>query len=132
LQLSSALGGRRKEKPKTGQKEEPRGCNGSGHHTYPQQILNCLIARISTVIGCPGAVMTILSHELTMTEPAAEVLCPSSLLASFVVRKSYCTSLWVALLQAVACCCCELAASTTFYETSRIITRKEQHHQNRL
>jgi hypothetical protein len=57
--------------------------------------------RISTVIGCPG-VMTILSHELAMTGPPAEVvLCPS-LLAGFVVRKSYCTSLWVALLQAAA------------------------------
>jgi hypothetical protein len=56
--------------------------------------------RISTVIGCPG-VMTILSHELAMTGLPAEVLCPS-LLAGFVLRKSYCTSLWVALLQAVA------------------------------
>jgi hypothetical protein len=47
--------------------------------------------------------MTILSHELDMTGlPAEEVLCPS-LLASLMVRKSYCTSLWVvALLQAVA------------------------------
>jgi hypothetical protein len=56
--------------------------------------------RISTVIGCPG-VMTILSHELAMTGSPAEVLCPS-VLAGFVVRKSYCTSIWVALLQAVA------------------------------
>jgi hypothetical protein len=32
--------------------------------------------RISTVTGCPG-VMTILSHELAMTGPPAEVLCPS-------------------------------------------------------
>jgi hypothetical protein len=47
--------------------------------------------RISTVIGCPG-VMTILSHEVAMTGPPAEVLCPP-LLAGFVVRKSYCTSL---------------------------------------
>jgi hypothetical protein len=52
--------------------------------------------RISIVIGCPG-VMTIFSHELAMTGPPAEVLCPS-LLAGFVVRKSDCTSLWVALL----------------------------------
>jgi hypothetical protein len=36
------------------------------------------VDRISTVIGCPG-VMTILSHELAMTGPPAEVLCPSSL-----------------------------------------------------
>jgi hypothetical protein len=76
--------------------------------------------RISKVMGCPG-VMTILSHELAMTGSPAEVLCPS-ILASFVVRKSYCTSLWVALLQAVAAVNLQLRLSMTFYETSRIIT----------
>jgi hypothetical protein len=43
--------------------------------------------RISTVVGCPR-VMTIWSHELAVTGPSAEVLCPS-LLVVFVVRKSY-------------------------------------------
>jgi hypothetical protein len=65
--------------------------------THPPFNRGC---RISTVIGCPG-VMTILSHEVAMTGPLAEVLCPS-LLARIVVKKSYCTFLWVALLHAVA------------------------------
>ena len=48
--------------------------------------------RISKGVGFSG-LRTILSHELAMNRPPAlEVWC--SLLALFVVRKSYCTSLW--------------------------------------
>jgi hypothetical protein len=59
--------------------------------------------------------MTILSHELAITGSPAEVLSPS-LLAGFVVWKSYCISLWVALLQAVAAVNLQLQLSMKLVE----------------
>jgi hypothetical protein len=59
--------------------------------------------------------MIILIHDLAMTGPPAEVLCPS-LLAGFAVGKSYCTSLWVALLQAVAAVNLQLQLSMKLVE----------------
>jgi hypothetical protein len=68
--------------------------------------------RISERLGCPAV-------TLAMDGPPALELC-CSFLAGFLVRRYYCTSLWVALCMddVAACWCFEFAATPPSVENT--------------